>query len=165
VEQAKRIAAQFRFPPRGHRSWGGPIAIFGFEPPGMALAQEEIDQEIMIVVMVETPESVANAEAIAAVPGIDVLLIGTSDLSNEMGIPGEIGHPRIEEAYRRVGEACRKHGKVLGMGGVYDEETAARYIGLGAKMILGGSDQQFLLQAAGARAKALQRMGGGSTAR
>ena len=75
-----------------------------------------------------------------------------------MGIPGEIAHPRIEEAYRKVAAACDKHGKVLGMGGVYDDETAPRYIKLGARMVLGGSDQQFMLQAAGARAKALQAM-------
>jgi 2-keto-3-deoxy-L-rhamnonate aldolase RhmA len=158
AEQAKRIASQFRFPPRGHRSWGGPVAIFGFTPPGMAQAQEEIDREVTIVVMIETPQAVANADAIAAVAGIDVLLIGTSDLTSEMGIHGEIGHPRVEEAYRAVAAACRRHRKVLGMGGVYDEETAARYIGLGARMVLGGSDQQFLLQAAGTRAKALQGM-------
>ncbi|HMR33670.1 MAG TPA: aldolase/citrate lyase family protein [Geminicoccaceae bacterium] len=157
-EQAKEIATKLRFPPRGHRSWGGPVAVFGFQPPEMREAQEAIDRELLLVLMVETPESVANADAIAAVPGVDALLIGTSDLSSEMGIPGEIAHPRVEEAYRQVAEACRRHGKALGMGGVYDEETATRYMRLGARMILGGSDQQFILQAAGARAKALQAM-------
>jgi 2-keto-3-deoxy-L-rhamnonate aldolase RhmA len=161
AEQAKLIASKLRFPPRGHRSWGGPVAVFGFQPPAMREAQEAIDGELLVVVMVETPESVANADAIAAVPGIDVLLIGTSDLSSEMGIPGEIAHPRIEEAYRKVGEACRRHGKALGMGGVYDEVTAPRYIELGARMILGGSDQQFLLQAGSARAKTLRAMARG----
>ena len=158
AEQAEEIATKLRFPPRGHRSWGGPVAVFGFQPPSMREAQEAIDGELLLVVMVETPEAVANADAIAAVPGVDVLLIGTSDLSSEMGIPGEIGHPRVEEAYRQVAEACRRHGKVLGMGGVYDDETAPRYIKLGARMLLGGSDQQFILQAGSARAKALQAM-------
>lgn len=158
AQQAKTIAAKLRFPPRGHRSWGGPVAVFGFQPPAMREAQEAIDRELLLVLMVETPEAVENADAIAAVPGVDVLLIGTSDLSNEMGIPGEIAHPRIEEAYRKVAAACSRHGKVLGMGGVYDDETAPRYMKLGVRMVLGGSDQQFMLQAAGARAKALQAM-------
>jgi 2-keto-3-deoxy-L-rhamnonate aldolase RhmA len=158
AEQAQEIAARFRFPPRGHRSWGGPVAIYGFQPPSIAQAQQEIDDELLIVVMIETPEAVANAGAIAAVPGIDVLLIGTSDLSSEMGIAGEIGHPRVLEAYGQVAQACRQHGKVLGMGGVYDEENAGRYIGLGARMILGGSDQMFLLQAGSTRTKLLERL-------
>ena len=161
VEQAREVAERFRFPPRGHRSWGGPVAVYGFQPPGIAQAQQEIDDELLLVVMIETPEGVANAEAIAAVAGIDALLIGTSDLSSEMGIAGEIGHPRVLEAYQRVAAACAKHGKVLGMGGVYDQETAGRYIGLGARMILGGSDQMFLLQAGSARTKLLQGLVGG----
>lgn len=158
VAQAREIAARFRFPPRGHRSWGGSFPVYGFQPPAIALAQEEIDREVMVVVMVETPEAVANAEAIAAIPGIDALLFGTSDLTSEMGIPGQLGHPRVEAAYRSVGEACRRHGKFLGMGGVYDEEHAARYIGLGARLVLGGSDQQFLLKAAGEHAQALEKL-------
>lgn len=161
VEQAREVAERFRFPPRGHRSWGGPVAVYGFKPPGIAQAQQEIDDELLLVVMIETPEGVANAEAIAAVAGIDALLIGTSDLSSEMGIAGEIGHPRVLEAYQQVAAACARHGKVLGMGGVYDEQTAGRYIGLGARMILGGSDQMFLLQAGSARTKLLQGLVGG----
>ena len=74
--------------------------------------------------MLESPEAVSNADAIAAVDGVDVLFIGTSDLTAELGISGQMGHPKVIEAYQAVGEACRRHGKVLGMGGVYDEENA-----------------------------------------
>ena len=65
---------------------------------------------------------------IAAVEGIDGLLIGTSDLTAEMGISGQILHPRVEEAYRSVGAACRKAGKFLGMGGVYEPDAMKHYI-------------------------------------
>ncbi|MFO1069035.1 MAG: aldolase/citrate lyase family protein [Geminicoccaceae bacterium] len=155
-EQARRIADRFRFPPRGHRSWGGGIAQFGYQAPGMAQAQAEIDAEILVIVMIESPEAVANADAIAAVPGVDVLLVGTSDLSSEMGVAGELGHPRVQEAYRTLADACRRHGKILGMGGVYDEQFAAKYMALGARMVIAGSDQVFLMQGAGARAKLLR---------
>ena len=50
---------------------------------------------------IETPQAVENADAIAAVPGVDALLVGTNDLCMEMGIPGEIGHPRVVEAQQR----------------------------------------------------------------
>jgi 2-keto-3-deoxy-L-rhamnonate aldolase RhmA len=154
-EQARHVAATFRFPPQGHRSWGGPIAAYGFQAPEHAVAQEEINREVLIVAMIETAQAVGNAEAIAATPGIDCLLIGTSDLTADIGIPGQLGHPRVVAAYEAVIAACRGHGKYAGLGGVTDEEWAARYIGMGCRYIAAGSDQGFLLSAATARAKFL----------
>ncbi len=159
-EQAQKVAQALRFPPRGHRSWGGGIAVYGFAPPGVAQAQEEINNEILVIAMIETAEAVANADAIAATPGIDVLLIGTSDLTADMGISGQIGHERVQAAYRAVIAACQQHGKFAGMGGIYDETWARTYIGWGAKFVLGGADQMFILQAATARAKFLTGLAG-----
>ncbi len=153
--QARRIAAAFHYPPDGHRSWGGPPAIYGYRPPATAEAQRAINAEILVAAMIESPDAVANAEDIAAVDGIDVLLIGTSDLTAEMGISGEIGHPKVVAAYQRVGDACRKHGKFLGLGGVYDQDNAARYIGMGAQFVLTGSDHSYLLAGAAERTKFL----------
>ena len=86
--------------------------------------------------MIETPEAVRNAAEIAAVPGVDVLLIGTSDLTASMGIAGQIGHPDVRAAYETVAKACSAAGKTLGMGGVYDETHAPTYIKLGARFLL-----------------------------
>ena len=95
-----------------------------------------------IVAMVESPEGVANAAGIAGVDGIDGLLIGTSDLTAEMGISGQILHPRVEEAYRSVGAACRKAGKFLGMGGVYEPDAMKHYAG--AQLHSGRAEQEKL---------------------
>jgi 2-keto-3-deoxy-L-rhamnonate aldolase RhmA len=99
-------------------------------------------------VMLESPEAISNADAIAAVPGVDVLFIGTSDLTGELGISGEMGHAKVIQAYQTVGDACRKHGKVLGMGGVYDEENASRYVAMGARFLLSGSDHSYIMAGA-----------------
>ena len=117
-----------------------------------AEAQAELNEGILIACMIETPEAVENAEAIAAVPGVDVLMFGTSDLTATMGIPGQIGHPDVRKAYEKVGAACAKHGKAMGMGGVYDEKVAPDYIRLGARFILSGNDHSFLLAGASQRA-------------
>lgn len=146
--QAKRIADAFHYPPQGHRSWGGPPAVYGYKPPSTAEAQAAINAEILTIVMLESPEAIANASAIAAVPGVDVLFIGTSDLTAELGISGQMGHPKVIEAYQAVGEACAKAGKILGMGGVYDEENASRYVGMGARFILTGSDHSYIMAGA-----------------
>ncbi len=154
--QARRIAEAFRFPPHGHRSWGGPPAIYGFSPPDAAIAQAEINREIMTIAMIETPLAVANADVIAAVEGIDVLMFGTSDLTAEMGIPGQIGHERVQAAYASVGEACRRHGKFLGMGGVYDREWAGRYLRMGVRFALGAGDHGLILAGAKERSAFLR---------
>lgn len=156
AKQAHRIAEAFRYPPLGHRSWGGPPAIYGFRAPAAAEAQAAINGEILVCAMIETPEAVANARAIAAVEGIDALMIGTSDLSAEMGVSGEIGHEKVQAAYGAVAAACRDEKKFLGMGGVYDERWASHYIGLGARFILGGGDHAFIVGAGAARSQFLR---------
>ena len=111
---------------------------------------------LLVVAMVETPEAVANADAIAAVDGVDVLLFGTNDLTAAMGIPGEIGHARVQEAYRHVAEVCARRGKVLGMGGVYDETWARAYVGMGARFVLSGSDHTYIMSGARQRSAFLR---------
>jgi 2-keto-3-deoxy-L-rhamnonate aldolase RhmA len=149
--EAKRIAAAFHYPPAGTRSWGGPPAVYGYQPPATAEAQAAINAEILTIVMLESPEAVTNADAIASVPGVDVLFIGTSDLTAELGISGQMGHPKVIQAYQAVGDACRKHGKTLGMGGVYDEENASRYVAMGARFLLTGSDHSYIMSGANQR--------------
>ena len=156
VAEAKQVVEAFRFPPLGMRSWGGPPILYGFNAPDTATAQRESNAEVLIACMVETEESVANADAIAAIPGVDVLMFGTSDLTATMGIAGQIGHARVRAAYEKVGAACAKHGKVMGMGGVYDEVVARDYIALGARFVLGGSDHNFVMAGAAARSKFLR---------
>jgi 2-keto-3-deoxy-L-rhamnonate aldolase RhmA len=156
VERAKQIAKAFRYPPIGHRSWGGPPAVFGFKAPGNAEAQAALNKAVLVVAMIESPEAVRNAKDIAAVEGIDALLIGTSDLTAELGISGQIDHPKVVEAYDSVGAACRASGKALGMGGVYDKENASRYIKSGARMVLSGSDHNYILAGAKARSETLR---------
>jgi 2-keto-3-deoxy-L-rhamnonate aldolase RhmA len=99
---------------------------------------------------------VENAFDIAAVDGIDVLLIGSSDLTSSFGIAGQMGHEQLIDAYAEVGAACREHGKVLAMGGISGDEDAARYVGMGARFITGGSDHGFLVSGAAAHAKFLR---------
>jgi 2-keto-3-deoxy-L-rhamnonate aldolase RhmA len=158
IDQARRIAAAYRYPPLGSRSWGGPSVLFGYKAPGNAEAQAAINPEILVVAMIESTEGVTNAGAIAAVEGIDGLLIGTSDLTAELGISGQILHPRVEEAYRIVGAACRQAGKFLGMGGVYELDAMKRYADLGAHFILTGSDHAYILADASLRSAFFRKL-------
>ena len=158
AEEAKEIADRLRYPPRGHRSVGGGQAQFDYAPMKMAEMTKRSDDNTLITVMIETPKAVRNAEAIAAVPGIDSLLVGSSDLSMEMGIPGENGHPRIQEAVDKVIAACKKHRKWPGMGGAYSEELLKLYTDKGMKLILAGNDLPMLTGAARAHQAKVRAM-------
>jgi 2-keto-3-deoxy-L-rhamnonate aldolase RhmA len=150
--QAKRVADACRYPPVGKRSMGGALQQHGFAPMPVGDAARLANEETLVVVMIESPQGVANADEIAATKGVDALLIGTNDLCFEMGIPGNFNDPRVADAYKKVIAACRKHGKFPGMGGMYTPELLERHIGMGVQLILAGSDFSLLMQAASARA-------------
>jgi 2-keto-3-deoxy-L-rhamnonate aldolase RhmA len=156
VEEAREIADRLRYPPQGHRSIAGGLPHFGYAAVGTAAACAALNAATLVVVMLETPLAIENAAAIAAVPGIDSLLIGTSDLTIEMGIAGQFADDRVVAAYRAVTGACRAHGKFAGIGGVYEEGLLRRYIGMGVRLVLGGGDLGFMMAAATERAKVLR---------
>jgi 4-hydroxy-2-oxoheptanedioate aldolase len=134
------------------------MAQLGFRPVSRAESSAAVNREVLLVMMLETPAAIASADAIAAVPGVDVLLIGTNDLTLEMGMPGKYDEPAVAAAYATVVAACRKHGKYPGMGGIYDHPTMEKYIRAGARFVLCGSDLQFLMAAGTARAEFLRKL-------
>ena len=149
--EAQRAASHCLYPPLGHRSVAGGMAQLEYEAMPMGEVVRVINAETLVVVMLESPQAISNAEEIAAVPGVDVLLIGTNDLCAEMGIPGQFGDDRVHRAYDKVISACRANGKFCGLGGIYDQELCGKFIRMGARFILSGNDLAFLM--AGARAR------------
>jgi 4-hydroxy-2-oxoheptanedioate aldolase len=156
AEEAREIARRLRYPPQGQRSVAGGLPHFGYAAMAIGEATAALNAATLLVVMLETPTAIANAAEIAAVPGIDCLLIGTSDLTMELGIPGQLGEERVVAAYRSVIDACQAHGKFAGIGGVYEERLMRQYVGMGVKLVLGGSDLGFLAAAAAEREKMLR---------
>jgi len=75
----------------------------------------------------------------------------------EMGLGGDIEHPKVAEAVAVVADAARRHGKWSGIGGIGSEELLRHYIGIGMRVILGGNDFSFMMAAARQRAHALRR--------
>jgi 2-keto-3-deoxy-L-rhamnonate aldolase RhmA len=161
AEEAAEVVEKLKYPPVGHRSMGGIGPHYSLRTAKSAEAASALNAANLTVVMLETPTAIANADSIAAVAGVDVLLIGTNDLCAEMGIHGDFGNARVTEAYQAMIAACKRHGKFPGMAGIYNEELMARYIGLGARFILSGNDAAFLTASATARVGALRKMHAG----
>ena len=153
---AKKLVSYCLYPPKGHRSMTGVLPQLDFKQKAIADVANTINDNMLIVIMLESPEAIANVDSITAVDGIDVILVGTNDLCMEMGIPGDYSNPKVKDAYSKVIEACKKYRKTPGMGGVYNEELMSEYINLGMKFILSGSDLSFMMQSALQRSNKLR---------
>ncbi len=147
--QAKMLAGACLFPPRGRRSAVGSTIHLGFK----ALSQEEVaarlDHLITTTVMIETEQGIDNAEAITAVDGVDMVMVGTADLSAVIGAPGALDSQKIRNACEHVAAACKKNGKVFAIGGIRnDPKLAAEYAAMGAQFIIAGMDANYFQQSA-----------------
>ncbi len=158
VATAEAMVACAKYPPIGSRSYSSTMPHLDFRPTPTREAMEGINAATAVVAMIESAKGIEIADALAAVPGIDMIHIGTNDLSNALGLDGQLEHPRIREAYRTVWDACRRHGKHLGIGGLATKPAfAAELIEMGARYLTTGSDLGFLLGAATERAKLFRK--------
>lgn len=111
-ELARQAVASCRYPPRGRRGSGAGFAQFRW--PAAEGYYDFADDNVLVVTIVEDAEGLSHIDEIAATPGVDVIFIGTSDLSFSLGLRGAQDHPRLREAVSRIAAAARKHRKFLG---------------------------------------------------
>lgn len=102
-----------------------------------------------VFIMIETADALANVDEIAALPGCDVLLVGSNDLASEIGTLPDWDHPDFIAALQKVGAAATKHGKLMGIAGLYHRpDILTRVINeFGARWIVGAQDVGLLLSA------------------
>ncbi len=156
--EARKVVDRLKYPPVGHRSMGGTGPHYGLRSASSGEAASTLNTANLTIVMLETPTAIKNAAEIAAVPGVDVLLIGTNDLCAEMGIHGDFGNDKVADAYKAMIAACKQHDKFPGMAGIYNEQIMPRYIELGARFILAGQDGGFLTAGAAQRTGFLHKL-------
>jgi 2-keto-3-deoxy-L-rhamnonate aldolase RhmA len=143
--QARRGVEGAKFPPLGKRSVAGGYPQFDYRPVPIGEAIPALNELALVVCMIETREGLANVEAIAAVPAVDVLHVGVNDLLTALGKPGQFGDPEIIEAIERVIAVATRHGKFAGVGGDRNLERQLRFIRQGARFITTQTDIGFLV--------------------
>jgi 2-keto-3-deoxy-L-rhamnonate aldolase RhmA len=111
-ELARQAAAACRYPMRGLRGSGAGLAQFRWSAPEGYY--DFADENVMVITVIENAQGLAHIDEIAATPGLDVLFIGTSDLSFSLGLRGEQNHPKLDAAIAKIVEAGKKNGKALG---------------------------------------------------
>jgi 2-keto-3-deoxy-L-rhamnonate aldolase RhmA len=147
-EQAKRAVDRCRFPPIGRRSVAGGYVHFDYRAMPVAKATAALEAHTLVVCMVETAEGLANLEAIAAVPGVDVVHIGANDLLVSLGKAGQFDDPIVVEAMDRAIAATAPHGGFAGCGGNRDVPRQAASIKRGVRFLTTQTDIGFLNAAA-----------------
>ncbi|MGE4284739.1 MAG: HpcH/HpaI aldolase/citrate lyase family protein [Clostridia bacterium] len=115
-EMASELVKYSKYQPIGRRGFSGGIAHVDYDMTRKHFeVMEKANNTIITIAQIETKLSVDNAEAIAATPGIDALLIGPNDLSISLGIPGDFFNPIELDAIAHVAAACKKNQKAFGM--------------------------------------------------
>lgn len=124
AEQARAVVGACRYPPGGYRSAGGVLAIQ--EPP-------------LCLIMVESPQAMAELAATLAVPGVDGIYVGPRDLSLTLGCALDPRDPVLRPAFEQIWAACDKAGKPVGVHAT-DGATARLYRESGCRLITVISD-------------------------
>jgi 2-keto-3-deoxy-L-rhamnonate aldolase RhmA len=152
--EAATVARACRFAPRGQRSQIATVPQFGMRPTPAARLNPVLDDRTIVQILVETPAGVANADEIAAVDGVDMLAFGANDFTAELRVPGQYKDPRVIEAVAALAEACKRHDKLLMVGGISDPTLLLHVQALGAcPLRLTGTDTDMLYAGAAARAE------------
>jgi 2-keto-3-deoxy-L-rhamnonate aldolase RhmA len=144
-EQARAVVSYAKYPPDGVRGAAAAAASrYGRE---LATYLRSANAETFVAVQIETKEALDHLEAIADVPGIDMLFVGPTDLTLSLGLLDDRKNPKVREAMRRVVQVCEARGKVPGTL-VVDPEEKRRAVELGFRFISLASDVRFLLEGA-----------------
>lgn len=153
ADEARRAVAAVRYPPRGVRgvSAGSRASNYGRIKDYL----QKADEQICLLVQVETRAALEQLEAIAGVDGVDGVFIGPADLSASLGHLGEPQHADTQQALQDAGARLRKLGKAAGILAVV-EADARRYIDWGYNFVAVGIDTALLARSADALAKSFQ---------
>lgn len=154
-EQAKAAVAACKYPPEGIRGVAGTrVNRYGAD---LAEYFAAWNRQALVIVQIETTEAVTNVDAIAAIPGVDVLFVGPNDLSAGLGHFRQFERPEYTRAVDQILRAARAHGRAAGIMTGGADETLAR-IDQGFRFVAVGSDARLL---AGAAAAAYEKIRGG----
>ena len=161
-EAARRAAAAVRYAPLGQRGVYDAVRAgdYGLRVDGGYRAlTDSANERMVLAVLIEDGEGIANAERIVAVPGVDVVLVGPADLSYSLGLGGTVGHPEVVAAIHQVRDICAKQGVLFSVPPDHDVCPISSEVlrAWGVRLIMRGSDTNALSQGMGMR---LERMRG-----
>ena len=154
-EEAEQIVMAVKYAPLGDRGVSVSGIATGYRPTTTKAYLEEANANTLIAVQIESALSLETIDEILSVGGIDAAFIGPEDLSQSMGIPGEINHPKMIEAYQRVIDAANRRGVAPGMH-FRDLEMMKEWMRRGMRFVAYKTDFRLLMEASQNALKSLR---------
>ncbi|MHB9071508.1 MAG: HpcH/HpaI aldolase family protein [Sedimentisphaerales bacterium] len=146
AEEARRVVAAAKYPPKGERGFCFSRMNDYGEKFGEYL--KNANDDVAVVVMIESKGAIENIDEILAVDGVDGLFIGPYDLSGSYEIPGQTSHPIVQQGCKKVLKACEKFGKSAGLHVVVPtKDNIEKAIAQGFTFIALGVDTVFVNEA------------------
>lgn len=156
---ARRAVAAAKFPPAGERGFNPFVRAAEYGGLSVEEFRRTADDDTLLALHIEAQGSLAAVSEILDVPGIDVAFLGPYDLSQALGVPGEVAHPKVREALRTVAAAARPRGIAVGCF-AKDPEQARMWIEAGASYLAYSVDAYLFLDAARSARRALDEIVG-----
>ena len=153
--EVERFIDAIKYPPAGHRGMASGLGNTDFK---WVTTPEYIDfsnEEILVIVQIETKEAVSNLDTLVQVPGVDVFFIGPEDLSISLNLTGQPRHPRLLETVQQVITTAKQHQIVPGIHSS-DPTAIPTLLKQGIRLIAYASDVEFLYNGALQGAQILQ---------
>jgi 2-dehydro-3-deoxyglucarate aldolase len=145
AEQTRQVVAMTKYPPEGNR--GTSLARCTDFGRNFKEYFEHHNDNVIVIIMLEHIDALANLDEILSVPGIDATFIGPYDLSASMGLPGQLDHPDVIAAQQKILNSCRKHEIPAGYHVVSPKaDIVQKYVAEGFRFIGCGLDTEFILQ-------------------
>lgn len=114
VEATQRIARASRYAPLGRRGLSPYTRCHGYTHVGLAESMQRHAEETLVGILVEGKEGIDKLEEIAAVPGIDLIYLGMYDISQSVGLSGQLEHPEVLAQLQRCLKVIKNSGKLAG---------------------------------------------------
>lgn len=141
VEEVRGLVQAGKFAPLGVRGCSNAQPLFNYQTVPTKIQNEVLNRETMLIPMIETPGAVALVDEILAIDGVDGILIGSNDLTTDMGIPGQYDDPTYQEYVTKIVLAGVKAGKPIGIGGIGPRtDLLEKWFAMGASWSLSGQD-------------------------
>ena len=145
-EEARHIINATKYSPVGRRGVSISETVALFRSYNQVEYTEWANQEIMTIIQIESEEGVNNVEKIVSTEGIDAVMIGPADMSQDMGIPGQMEHPKMEEAFREIIGQCNKYGVAPGIH-FSDMKYIEKWVKEGMRFVTYSYDSKFFKDA------------------
>lgn len=159
LKEAEHIIRSTKYAPIGQRGVSVSNTVTLFRDYDLIEYTKWANDQLMTIIQIESEEGVENIEEIVSVPGVDAVMIGPSDLSQDMGIPGQIEHPKVVDALHKVIDSCSKHGVASGIH-LQDMEQVEKWINEGMRLITFSYDIQLFKDASYSALKKLRSLTG-----